>query len=511
MSRFHHYVRSLATGYGLLAVNIAYSLAMVPLALHHLGKEVFGLWALTMQIGAIVQLADAGMTGALNRILMEYKDDKYSPEYRQVFYTMWLVFSLLGVGIALGLVGISPWLVHWLAIPAGMQSGYATFLGAYGLLLGFMFAAKPFPMLPFVHQRSDLLNTISAACLVLGFAILWFGLRAGWGLWSLLASLATGQMITTLTVVWICFSLGYFPRPTRHPRLSRTAFREVFDYGKDRMLVTIGFTTLQAAPTFLITRILGLEANAAWSVTSRMNQMCLQLIAKIPDLSYPALAEMHVRGEQAAMQKRYSHLMAVGLGITALCAVGIATCNRDFVNLWTGGKIQSSPLLDVMLGIWLLTLILQKFLFVPASIARDIKEVRFFYLFETLAVFVLGLLLLRLSDGIWLMAAILSAASLVVTIPRNLAKSSSVLQCDWQQLVRPVAQLGLRVLLPASGCMVAASIFMPMAGQWWSLVAKSFTVAAGMLVLLASLPELRQVITETFKRLIPVLSRRKTA
>lgn len=510
MSRYAGYIRALATGYGLLLVNIAYSMAMIPLALAHLGKETFGLWALTMQIGAIVQLADAGMTGALNRILMEYKDDKSSASYRQTFYTMWLVFVVLGVGVAVAVGYLAPLLAGWLEIPANLRESFIPFLAAYGLVLGVMFATKPLPMLPFVHQRSDLLNSISAISLILGFLILWAGLEAGWGLWSLLAGLACGQVLTVAAVTRICFSKRYFPRPSQHPSLSRVAFLEVFDYGKDRMLITIGFTTLQATPTFLITRLLGLEANAVWAVVTRMNQLCLQMISKVSDLSYPVLAEMHVRGEHDLMRRRYSHLLVVSFGVASLCAVGIATSNGDFVSLWTGGRIRSNALLDSLLALWLLTLVLQKFLFVPASIARNIRDVRFFYIIETALVAILGLLLLKAQENIWHMAAVMSAASLAITIPRNLWKSSNVLQSNWSVIVGPIGLIALRVLLPAMALMIGAAM-LPAAHQWWTLAIKVFTAALCSTCLLATLPELRHVLLEVGRRFSLPLLCRKTA
>jgi hypothetical protein len=48
--RTYNFIRSLGAGYFAIAVNIVYTVASVPLALHYLGKEQFGLWALAQQI-----------------------------------------------------------------------------------------------------------------------------------------------------------------------------------------------------------------------------------------------------------------------------------------------------------------------------------------------------------------------------------------------------------------------------------------------------------------------------
>jgi O-antigen/teichoic acid export membrane protein len=510
MTRYASYFRALATGYGLLAVNIAYSLAMVPLTLTYLGKEAFGLWMLIMQIGTVVQLADAGMTGALNRIFMDYKDDKRSDRYRQTFYTMWLAFTLLGAVIILLIHLLAPWLAHWLGIPPKIHADFTSVLIAYGWVIGFTFGLKPFTMLPFVHQRTDLLNLVSATTLVLGFVVLWSALKAGWGLWALMAGIIAGQLLLTVSVVWICFAKGYLPPPSTGKRLSRAAFIDVFDYGKDRMLITIGFTILQASPAFLITRLLGLEANAVWAVVTRVNQVCLLIIGKIPDMGYPALAEMHVRGEHDLLRLRFNHLLTLGCAGGVLCAVGIAACNRDFVSLWTAGRIQSTPWLDAMLGLWFITLILQKFLYVPASIARNIKDIRFYYLLESVAVVALSILALGPGQQLWMMAAIFSTASLLLTIPGSVLKSARVLDCSRSALLQPAGRIGCRVIIP---CVALLAVFplLPMSTEWWAFSLKSLAVGLLVTACLATLPDVRQILCEARNRFALILARRRTA
>jgi len=76
MSRFKRFAHSLASGYAALASTVLVTLASVPLALHYLSKEEFGLWALASQVAAYLSLIDAGMTGSLSRFLIDHKDHK---------------------------------------------------------------------------------------------------------------------------------------------------------------------------------------------------------------------------------------------------------------------------------------------------------------------------------------------------------------------------------------------------------------------------------------------------
>jgi O-antigen/teichoic acid export membrane protein len=46
MSRSKHFISGLLSSYAAIGVNILYTLASVPLALHYLDKDEFGLWNL---------------------------------------------------------------------------------------------------------------------------------------------------------------------------------------------------------------------------------------------------------------------------------------------------------------------------------------------------------------------------------------------------------------------------------------------------------------------------------
>src|SRR5436309_2583369 len=100
MSRFGYAARAFVTGYVMLAANLLYTMASVPLALHYLGRQEFGLWALITQIAGYFGLIDFGMTGAVARILADYKDERNSGSYGSILKTGALVFAIQGLLIA---------------------------------------------------------------------------------------------------------------------------------------------------------------------------------------------------------------------------------------------------------------------------------------------------------------------------------------------------------------------------------------------------------------------------
>ena len=264
MARLKNYTRSLASGYLLLGVNIAYSLAMIPLALSYLEKPVFGIWAVVVQIGVFLQLTDLGMTGAFSRILIEYKDSKDRREYASVIKTMWIVFCLQAAVIALLGWLIAPLLSDLFKIGEVHRSLFTSFVRVYLAIFSFGIALKVFHLTLSAHQRNDLVNLAAIFGFGVNFLGLWLGFRLGWGLWAMALGYGAMVLVNSLLTTLQAFKIDLIPEGLIGARFSRARFLEVFDYGKDRFLVSAGSSVLQAAPAFLIARFLGLEANAIW-------------------------------------------------------------------------------------------------------------------------------------------------------------------------------------------------------------------------------------------------------
>src|ERR1017187_4066518 len=120
MSRMHRFIHTLASGYALLVVTALYSLASVPLGLHFLTKERFGLWSVVGQTAGYFALINMGIGPSAARLLIDHKDQTESGTYGGMILTGWLVLAVQGgIIFALGWF-LAPALSNLLAIPAGM-------------------------------------------------------------------------------------------------------------------------------------------------------------------------------------------------------------------------------------------------------------------------------------------------------------------------------------------------------------------------------------------------------
>ena len=303
MSRFKRAIHGVASSYVLLAATAFYSLASIPVALYYLDKERFGLWALMGSLVGYLSLIDAGMSGAAARLVIDHKDDRDGGHYGSLIKTGWLVFLVQGAIILVAGLVFANSFARLLAIPAELRSEFIHLVYLQCGAVALSFATRIFGLILSAHQRMDLVNYTGTLSLVVNFAALWLFFHFGFGV----LSLAWAALCATVVVVvcqWLaCARFKLFPGRGGWGRASWSSFKEIFAFGKDIFLVAVGTQLIMASQTIVITRMLGLEAAAIWSVGLRVFNLVSQLIWRISDMSGPAFAEMMVRGEITAIAR----------------------------------------------------------------------------------------------------------------------------------------------------------------------------------------------------------------
>ena len=141
-SRTRNFIRSLGVGYISIAVNIAYTAASVPLALHYLGKEQFGLWALAQQIMGYLILLDLGVSSAVARFVADYKDDVQGGEYGSLLLTGAMVFAVQGVLIAAAGAGFAFFAPFLFAVPEPLAADFRNVLIVITFIAGISVAFR---------------------------------------------------------------------------------------------------------------------------------------------------------------------------------------------------------------------------------------------------------------------------------------------------------------------------------------------------------------------------------
>ncbi len=381
MSRIRRYALALFSGYALLAVNSFYTLASVPLALSYLTKAEFGLWALVSQIAGYLLLVDLGVTSASSRILVDYKDDRTTPEYGSVIKTNLAVAAAQsGILLLAGTVLFASVPILWSSEP--LTKEFSWLLLGQCALLAVSMPSRVFSSVLWAHQRQDIVHYAEMLLFLVNFTALWIGFEAGGGVYSMLWAQAAGVLVSRVGILAACFKLGLMPAPGCWGRATADRFRSLFGFSKDIFLFALGSQMINTSQTLLVAPLLGLETAGVWAVCTRTFTLANQIVWKILDASSSSLSEMLVRRESDRMFNRFRGVTVLTLGTAALGAAFFAFCNQPFIAFWTRGEVHWPPLNDALLAVWMILVASQRCHIGLLGIRKDLSEVKFIYLAE---------------------------------------------------------------------------------------------------------------------------------
>lgn len=328
------------TGYIGLLINIGFTLLSIPLALKYLDKSQFGIWSLALQINGYLALVDLGMSAATSRYLADFKDDISGGEYGSYLKTGAVVFSIQGFLMVLIGGALSWYAPDWFGVePMYVQSFRVLLMGLAAVSgLGMIFRALAAPLWAF--QRSDVINLAASLSLITTLIVLVLGFHLGFGLYSFLFGQGVAILQSLIIYAVVCWKNGYYPSLQALGKVRVDIFKNVFRFGKDSLLISLGNQFVNATHLMIISKVISVEAAAIYAVSTKFFTMVIQFVNHPISSAASPLTEMYVRGEKNKFERRYWDLIKLCLAVGTIGAVGLAAGNRSVVELWTHQKIQ---------------------------------------------------------------------------------------------------------------------------------------------------------------------------
>ena len=434
-TRSKRFASGVVTSYGAILVNVFYTLFSVRLALHYLGKEQFGLWALALQISGYMALLELGMSSAISRFLADHKDDVNGGEYGSLLLTGGIVFAIQGGMIAIAGAVFSyaaPTLFH---IPTALASEFRVLLLIITSLSGFSIATRSLGGPLWAFQRMDITNLLAILTLVVSYGVLWLGFRAGFGIYSLAYANIPTAILSPVIICVVCSRNGYYPARGSWGRPEWGLFRKLFAFGKDVLIMSGGSQLVNATQVMILSRLAGLDAAATFSVGTKFYTMGQQFVGKVLDNSAPALTEIFVRGERVRFNERFWNVVSVTAFLATIGATGILMGNQLLISIWTSGVIRWSLGSDVILAALLIVTSLSRCFVGIFGLVGDLRPVRYIYFLEGCLFIILALPAVRHFGVIGVLGA-----SLVVHLSVTMVISGRVAS-TWLDSMRPLVHI----------------------------------------------------------------------
>jgi O-antigen/teichoic acid export membrane protein len=357
VNRFHLLVRGMGVGYVSMAFSMAYSFLSIPLALGYLGKTEYGLWALVLSITSYLNFSELGMTNSVQRHLIDLRAIRPNKDYGAIFLTGAVVFVVIGV-LCLLVGGCAIFLVTPLfRIPEAYLGTFEWLLFGSVALFVLSIGTRILGVPLYVYQRHDLYEISNIALYIIWIVVLWIGLRAGLGVYSLLLSQGVGFLWTSGFNIVVCSRLGLYPSRAEWSRPSSVIIREITIYARDSFLQSIGQQLVNTLPMLLISRWMGLDAAAVWSVANRSFFILRQILARPFQYGVSMMADLLANKGHEAMLIRWMQMSQV-MTASALALYPICSAiNSEFLATWTNGAIAWGRWNDVACGVYYFLLV----------------------------------------------------------------------------------------------------------------------------------------------------------
>ena len=322
------------------------------------------------------------MGSSVARILIDHKDRRADGHYGGAIKSGLLVGTAQGAITLITGMSLVWFMATWLRVPADLSPAFLWLMIGQVLISAVSFVSRIYYQVLCAWQRMDLYNYSQIAQLATGFVAMWTGFFLGCGVYSLLAGAAVSWVTGIVFCLTACHRLGIWPKAGEWGRASWGLFRELFSYGADLFLIALGTQLILSSQTVLVSRELGLEAAALWSVMTKAFTLVGQIVYRNIGNATPAFAEMQARQEWGRLWSRYRMLFLAINVFGGVCAVIFAACNSPFVTLWTHGEFSWPVINNVLLAAWLVVTNQQGCFNSMIAGLKEIHGLKYVYLIE---------------------------------------------------------------------------------------------------------------------------------
>ncbi|MFN5832530.1 MAG: lipopolysaccharide biosynthesis protein [Akkermansiaceae bacterium] len=432
-----------------IGASIIYSLASVPIAINYLNKELFGLWALAAQVSVYLCLLEMGLGLAINRCIADHKDNVQGVDYAQHLSMGAIVYLIQGLLIATLGVAFAPLAPDLFSVPPQLEKDFHILLVILACTSGLTIATRVFGMPLWAFHRIDVLNYCFSGGILLSLLTLWWGFYVGLGVMAFPISQIPQLIVAPAVHIWVCSINKYYPPFSNLLKPKWRTLYEIFSFGRDNFLIQVGRQLIDALQLIVIGKFIGLAGAATYAISSKTYSMSRQLLAAPINSSETLLTEMHIRDENDKFHKRYQDLLMITIMTATIIATGIVTFNREFVAIWTNGKIHWTWLEDLALG---LNMLLKSIIFAMMNafgVIKNYQPVRYIYGIECAAFLLLGITGAKYGG----IAAVIGASTIIqlfLIFPILLQKIH--LHMNFRlQIVRPLIFASLMITLSSLG------------------------------------------------------------
>lgn len=337
------------------STSVGVMLLTVPLTLHYLGAERYGMWLILSSLAAMLSFADFGIgNGLLNSVAAAHGRDD-TAVIRQA------VSSGTAALVAIAIVIMAAFacayrLVQWSALfnvhspLARTEAGpaIATFVACFALAI----PASIVQRVQMGLQRGFVASLWQCGGSIVSLIAVLIAIELKAGLpWLVLAFLGGPLLSSVMNSVAF---FGWMRKDIR-PSLgnaSWAAAAEVMRIGGLFFLLQVAAAVCYNSDNFIIAQILGAAVVPQYAVPERLFSLITMAVTMVVMPLWPAYREAIVRGDIAWARRTLTRSLGMMVSCAAIAAGALVILAPFIIRMWVGPSIQAPFMLIVGLGLW---------------------------------------------------------------------------------------------------------------------------------------------------------------
>ena len=336
-------------------VSVVTLLISVPLTLHYLGAERYGMWMVISSLIAMLSFADLGMgNGLLNSIAYAHGQDDLLA-IRRFISSGFMILTIVAILILICLTAVYPW-VTWSKV-FNANSALARTEAGPAIATFIVFFAVNIPLGVVARVQAGLQQAFRAS--------LWQCVGSIFALMSMLVVIYVEAGLPWLVVsafgaqgiAAACNTIQYFGRSRKDlsPRfadVSGMAIKHVARTGVLFLILQVVAAVAYSSDNLVIAQVLGASAVTEYAIPEKLFSLIAMALAIMLAPLWPAYGEALARGDVRWVRGAFWRSLLIALGVASALALILVFAAPRLISMWLGHLVDPPLLLLCGLGLW---------------------------------------------------------------------------------------------------------------------------------------------------------------
>jgi O-antigen/teichoic acid export membrane protein len=308
----------------------------IPILIHGLGKDRFGVLALAWALIGYASLFDMGLGRALTQLVAQKLGSGEEHEIPALAWTSLLLMLVLGAVGTVVVLAITPWLVHHaLKIPEVLQAETVRAFYLLGLSIPVVITSTGLRGLLEAHQRFKLVSALRIPLGVFTFVGPLMVLPFSRSLTPIVGVLVAGRAASCLAYLLVCFRV--VPELRERVAWHGPSARPLLSFGGWMTVTNIVGPLMVSMDRFLIAGLISVTAVAYYATPYEVVTKLLLLPTAVMGVLFPAFSASFVRNQDRAALLFGRSVKYVFLALFPVVLLMVALAQNG-LTLWLGAE-----------------------------------------------------------------------------------------------------------------------------------------------------------------------------